>query len=67
MKYDMDNVLEIVNFLERSESTRDLTGYALNESIEYLLSETNYSTEMNNAIKMKNALKNKMDKNSKNI
>ena len=58
MKYDTDNVLEIVNFLEKiGVDTGTSTGYALNESIEYLLSETNYSTEMNNAIKMKNALK----------
>tara|TARA_B100000287_G_scaffold166227_1_gene156770 strand:+ start:3676 stop:5163 length:1488 start_codon:yes stop_codon:yes gene_type:complete len=58
MKYDTDNVLEIVNFLEKiGVDTGTSTGYALNESIEYLLSETNYSTEMNNAIKMKTALK----------
>ena len=58
MKYDTDNVLEIVNFLEKiGVDTGTSTGYALNESIEYLLSETNYLTEMNNAIKMKTALK----------
>ena len=44
MKYDTDNVLEIVNFLEKiGIDTGTSPGYALNESIEYLLSETNYS------------------------
>lgn len=58
MKYDTDNVLDIVNFLEKiGIDTGTSTGYALTESIEYLLSETDYSNEMNNAIKMKTALK----------
>ena len=58
MKYDTDNVLDIVKFLEKiGIDTGTSTGYALNESIEYLLSETNYSNEMKNAIKMKTALK----------
>ena len=58
MKYDTDNIIDIVTFLEKiGIDTGTSSGYVLNESIEYLLSETDYSKERENAHKMRAAFK----------
>lgn len=59
MKNDTDNILDIVNFLEMiGVDTGTRTSYILNESIEYLLEETNYEKEIENAKKFKKSMKN---------
>lgn len=59
MKNDTQNILDIVNFLEIiGIDTGTSTTYILNESIEYLLEETNYKKEIDNAIKFKKSMKN---------
>ena len=51
MKIDMDNVRDIVAFLERvGIDTGTGTGYVLDESIDNLLGETDYRKEVQNAI-----------------
>jgi len=51
MKSDMDNVRDIVAFLERlGVDTGTGTGYVLDESIDNLLGETDYRKEVQNAI-----------------
>jgi len=48
--------------------TGTTSGYVLNESIEYLLAETNYEQEMINAIQFRKIVqKGKMDKNTKSV
>ena len=58
MKYDTDNIIDIVTFLEKiGIDTGTSSGYILNESIEYLLSETDYANEIDNAKRMRTAFK----------
>lgn len=59
MKHDTQNILDIVNFLEMiGVDTGTRTSYILNESIEYLLEETNYEKEIENANKFRKSMKN---------
>jgi ubiquinone biosynthesis protein len=54
MKQDTDDVRDIVNLLEKiGIDTGTGSGYVLNESIEYLLAETEYEKEMENAIRFR--------------
>mgnify|MGYP001165541085 FL=1 len=58
MKNDTDNIRQIVEFLEQvGIDTGANTGYVLDESIEYLLAESDYNKEISNAIKFRKALK----------
>jgi len=58
MKRDTDDVRDIVNFLEKiGIDTGTGTGYVLDESIEYLLAETNYEKEIENAVRFRNSFK----------
>jgi len=58
MKRDTDNILDVVNFLERiGIDTGATSGLVLEESIEYLLSESDYDKEMYNAKRMHKAFK----------
>lgn len=58
MKNDTQNILDIVNFLEMiGVDTGTRTSYILNESIEYLLDETNYEKEIYNAKKFRKSMK----------
>ena len=58
MKRDTDDVRDIVHFLEKiGVDTGTTSGYVLNESIEYLLAETNYEQEMINAIQFRKSFK----------
>lgn len=58
MKRDTDNIVDVVNFLERiGVDTGATSGRVLDESIEYLLSESDYLSEMNNAKRMRKAFK----------
>jgi ubiquinone biosynthesis protein len=58
MKRDTDNIVDVVNFLERvGIDTGATSGKVLEESIEYLLSESDYGKEMENAHKMRKAFK----------
>jgi predicted unusual protein kinase regulating ubiquinone biosynthesis (AarF/ABC1/UbiB family) len=59
MKSDTDNIKDIVNLLEKiGIDTGTNTGYVLDESIEYLLAETDYEKETLNAKKFRKSLKN---------
>ena len=61
MKSDTDNIKDIVKFLEKiGIDTGTNTGYVLDESIEYLLAETDYEQETMNAKKFRKSL-NKVD------
>ena len=58
MKSDTDNIKDIVKFLEKiGIDTGTNTGYVLDESIEYLLAETDYEQETLNAKKFRKSLK----------
>ncbi|MAB60932.1 MAG: hypothetical protein CMO46_10420 [Verrucomicrobiales bacterium] len=58
MKEDTDNVREIVRFLERlGIETGNSSEFVLNESIEYLLGETNYQREIENAVRFRKNMK----------
>jgi len=58
IKKDTDNVLEIVGFLENiGINTGTSNGYVLNETIEYLLKETDYDNEIYNAVRFRKAMK----------
>jgi len=58
MKRDTDDVRDIVNFLEKiGFDTGTGSGYVLNESIEYLLAETDYIKEMENAIRFRRSFR----------
>jgi predicted unusual protein kinase regulating ubiquinone biosynthesis (AarF/ABC1/UbiB family) len=58
MKEDTDNVREIVRFLERlGIETGNSSEFVLNESIDYLLGETNYQREIDNAIQFRKSMK----------
>ena len=59
MKSDTDNIKDIVNLLEKiGIDTGTNTGYVLDESIDYLLAETDYEKETLNAKKFRKSLKN---------
>ena len=59
MKSDTDNIREIVRFLEKiGVDTGNSSEFVLNESIEYLLGETNYTREVDNAIRFRKSMKN---------
>ena len=58
MKSDTDNIKQIVSFLEKvGIDTGTNTGYVLDESIDYLLAETDYEQETKNAKKFRKSLK----------
>ena len=58
MKRDTDNIVDVVNFLEKvGIDTGATSGLVLEESIEYLLSESDYDKEMHNAKRMRKAFK----------
>jgi predicted unusual protein kinase regulating ubiquinone biosynthesis (AarF/ABC1/UbiB family) len=58
MKRDTDNIIDVVNFLEKiGIDTGATSGKVLEESIEYLLSESDYEKEMYNAGRMRRAFK----------
>jgi predicted unusual protein kinase regulating ubiquinone biosynthesis (AarF/ABC1/UbiB family) len=58
MKTDTDNVRDIVNFLEKiGIDTGNSSDFVLNESIEYLLGESDYRQEINNAIRFRKEMK----------
>ena len=58
MKRDTDDVRDIVNFLEKiGFDTGTGSGYVLNESIEYLLAETDYIKEMENASRFRRSFR----------
>ncbi len=58
MKSDTDNIKQIVSFLEKvGIDTGTNTGYVLDESIDYLLAETDYEQETENAKKFRKSLK----------
>ena len=58
MKNDTDNIKQIVEFLEKMGiDTGANTGYVLDESIDFLLAESDYSKEIENAKKFKKRLK----------
>ncbi len=57
MKFDTDNIVKIVDFLEGlGVDTGVGTNTVLQESIEYLLSETDYKLETENAIRFREAM-----------
>jgi len=59
MKSDTDNIRDIVRLLERlGFDTGNSSEYVLNESIEYLLSESDYQSEIENAIRFRKNMKN---------
>lgn len=59
MKSDTDNIRDIVRFLEKvGFDTGNSSEYVLNESIEYLLSESDYRAETENAIRFRKGMKN---------
>ncbi|CAY39647.1 hypothetical protein OTV1_059 [Ostreococcus tauri virus 1] len=58
MKTDTDNVKEIVRFLERvGVDTGNGSEFVLNESIEYLLGESDYVQEIENATRFRKNMK----------
>ncbi len=58
MKNDTDNIIDVVNFLEWvGIDTGATSGQVLHESIEYLLSESDYEKEIHNAKRMRKAFK----------
>src|SRR5210317_723549 len=58
MKRDTDDVKDIVNLLEKvGVDTGATSGYVLDESINYLLAETDYNKEIDNAIKFRKSFK----------
>ncbi|QIG59668.1 putative ABC-1 domain protein [Dishui Lake phycodnavirus 3] len=58
MKADTDNIRDIVHFLERiGVDTGNSSGIVLNESIDYLLGEADYTQELENAIRFRKGLK----------
>ena len=58
MKTDTDNVREIVRFLERiGIDTGNGSEFVLNESIEYLLGESDYTQEIENAMRFRKNMK----------
>ena len=58
MKKDTDNIKQIVEFLEKvGIDTGANTGYVLDESIDYLLAESNYEQEIANAKMFRKRLK----------
>src|SRR6056300_196636 len=58
VKSDTDNIKDIVRFLEKiGIDTGTNTGYVLDESIDYLLAETDYEQETMNAKKFRKSLK----------
>jgi ubiquinone biosynthesis protein len=58
MKFDTDTLMDIVAFLERiGFDTGTGTSNVLQESVEYLLSETDYSLEIKNANMFREAMK----------
>jgi len=58
MKTDTDNVREIVRFLEKvGVDTGNSSEFVLNESIEYLLGESDYTQEIENAMRFRKNLK----------
>ena len=58
MKKDTDNIKQIVEFLEKvGIDTGTNTGYVLDESIDYLLAESNYEQEIANAKMFRKRLK----------
>ena len=58
MKTDTDNIRDIVRFLEKvGVDTGNSSEFVLNESIEYLLGESNYRQEMDNAIRFRKNMK----------
>ena len=58
MKTDTDNVRDIVNFLEKvGVDTGNSSDFVLNESIEYLLGESDYRQETENAIRFRKQMK----------
>ena len=58
MKTDTDNIRDIVRFLEKvGVDTGNGSEFVLNESIEYLLGESDYHREMDNAIRFRKNMK----------
>jgi ubiquinone biosynthesis protein len=58
MKTDTDNIRDIVRFLEKvGVDTGNSSEFVLNESIEYLLGESDYHREMDNAIRFRKNMK----------
>ena len=58
MKEDTDNVREIVRFLEQfGIDTGNSSEFVLNESIEYLLGESDYKQEIDNAVRFRKSMK----------
>jgi ubiquinone biosynthesis protein len=58
MKNDTDNVREIVRILEKlGVDTGNSSEYVLNESIEYLLGEADYTQEIDNAVRFRKNMK----------
>tara|TARA_B000000477_G_C6095474_1_gene229671 strand:- start:4073 stop:5566 length:1494 start_codon:yes stop_codon:yes gene_type:complete len=58
MKVDTDNVREIVRFLEKvGVDTGNSSEFVLNESIEYLLGESDYKQEIDNAVRFRKSMK----------
>jgi predicted unusual protein kinase regulating ubiquinone biosynthesis (AarF/ABC1/UbiB family) len=58
MKEDTDTIMKIVDFLEKiGVDTGTSTNYVLKESVEYLLAETDYMRETNDAIMFKRAMR----------
>ena len=58
MKNDTDNIRQIVAFLERMGiETGANTGYVLDESIEFLLAESDYDKEIDNAKRFRKRMK----------
>ena len=57
MKYDTDTLMDIVTFLERMGfDTGTGTSNVLQESVDYLLSETDYGLETRNAVMFREAM-----------
>ena len=58
MKSDTDTIREIVRFLEKiGVDTGNSSEYVLNESIQYLLGESNYLREIDNAVQFRKNMK----------
>ena len=58
MTEDTNNIKDVVTFLERiGVDTGNSSGYVLDESIQYLLDEADYSKEIENAIEFKKSMK----------
>jgi len=58
MKNDTDNIKQIVEFLEKiGIDTGTNTGYVLDESIDFLLAESDYEKEIENAKKFRKRMK----------